>query len=133
MLFRSAIARYKAVIAESKSNPETRTRARLRLGFCYFASKDYSDALNSFKDVIEEAKNNESLAGGYVGLGNIYVERKKLEDALFCYLRVVMLYSDSNEFFREACKQAAFCFDKLKDKNPEYASRAQRLRQMASQ
>ncbi len=108
---------------------------QLSMGHCYFKIKKISRSMEIFLDLLKtiSVENKESMASLYLGLGNCYFQEQKTKEALLCYLRLIMVYDTQDNMTREAYEKAAYCFDLLKNQNPEYADRAMQLKQMKEQ
>lgn len=103
---------------------------QVNLGNCYLRAEQYPKAQKIFLECLKNlnAKEKQHLANIYLGLGKCLFQEQKVEDALLCYLRVIIMYEPNYPIGREAYERAIYCFTLLKDKKPEYAQRAVELR-----
>ncbi|NUM36005.1 MAG: tetratricopeptide repeat protein [Candidatus Brocadiae bacterium] len=108
---------------------------QLSLGHCYWKVKKISQSKEVFSGLLKSLppENKADMASLYLGLGNCYFHEQNTKEALFCYLRLIMLYESQDETTREAYDKAAYCFELLKNQNPEYADRARQLKVMKEQ
>ena len=134
--YQAAINKYKAALSRSSARPQFRNDARLQIGYCFLKIRRHDSAKGIFLDLIEntDISAHKIIGGAYVGLGECYFARQQIEEALLCFLRVVMLYGAAgNEYVKDAYQRAADCCQLLQGKKPDYGSRAQQLRQRGKQ
>lgn len=127
---------YQKMIEKGDKYPEWKQRATLRLSLSLLQKKGQEEKAkaNLLNILRRSGKEERDLLGGiYVGLGHYYFNKQDTKNALLCYLRVVLLYPEDDDYSITAYEKAAYCFDLLKDKNPEYRARAQQLKEMRRQ
>jgi len=98
----------KAILMEIE---EQIPRARVELGFIYFREGEFEKAKGEFELALNGTdKSSEALA--QYGLGDIYYEEKKYDDARDAYLKVKYIYNES-ELISKALYKAGQCEEKL--------------------
>jgi len=124
-----AVTTYEQLLFATKA-PEIRKNIQVNLGNCYLRLEQYPKAQKIFLDCLKNlsAKEKQYLSNIYLGLGKCLFQEQKVEDALLCYLRVIIMYEPTYQIGRDAYERAIYCFTLLKDKKPEYAQRAIELR-----
>lgn len=124
-----AITVYEQLLFATKT-VAIRKNIQVNLGNCYLKLEQYPKAQKIFLECLKtlNAKEKQHLANIYLGLGKCLFQEQKVEDALLCYLRVIIMYEPNYQIGREAYERAIYCFTLLKDKKPEYAQRAVELR-----
>lgn len=131
----AAIPLYQAVLKQSSRQPEINQMAQLRLASCYFQTKNEKQGKQILLQVLKEVSPDQKnlLAEIYVRLGQSFFQERKLQEALLCYMRVILIYPEEREANQAAFQGAIYCMDLLKKENPEYAARASQLRQLQQQ
>jgi tetratricopeptide (TPR) repeat protein len=92
------------VASASGISPDVVTQAKYGLAFCAQMQGKTADAEKSYRELTTADAENTVLAGAWNGLGDLALEigrskrdPEKLRDALFCYLRGVVLYGPTQE------------------------------------
>jgi tetratricopeptide (TPR) repeat protein len=93
---------------EGKS-PTVAMRCRLGIGRCLLKLEKADEALSYFQNIVAKEKDPDILAGAYVGVGEAYFAMKKWVEARRAFLRVCVLWEES-EFHAQALCRAGNCF-----------------------
>jgi TolA-binding protein len=84
--FDEAVTYYKQVVAVgSAAEREVRSRVRYSLGYAYFNSKQYGDALTNFQEFVSTADKSPMYADGLIRLADCYYVSKKYTEAVGYY------------------------------------------------
>ncbi len=96
--FREAKTKYREIYTEARPLAEADPGLKdilnmilVREGTCLVGMQKWDEAQTFFDDLIKTATDYTVIAGAYNGLGDCYYQKRKLEEAMWAYLRVVIL------------------------------------------
>lgn len=105
-------------------HPSVANQAKLRIGRVYIATKQYDQAEQYFRNIIDNraASAREIVAGAYNGLGSALRNKPNASEddyrtALYNHLRVIVSYSDIFDEQAEALYSAGKCFQRVPGKD----------------
>ncbi|MSR46854.1 MAG: tetratricopeptide repeat protein [Planctomycetes bacterium] len=123
---------YAAVASSASDNPDVIFAAKLGLAQCAQQQGKGADAERLYRELTLAEAMNTVLAGAWNGLGDLAMEQgaakrdqDKLRDAVFCYMRGIVLYGptpeETTDEYERARAGAAKAFDSLGqiDADPE--------------
>lgn len=111
-----AIESYDQLVRSSNEYPGWQHTGKLRKAHCLLKQQKYEDAKKMLLALGREEADNKILGGIYAGLGHYYLDAKRdKERALMCYLRVILMYPDEDEYAATAYQKAASCLDDLQE------------------
>jgi len=97
--FREARSKFREIYNEARSlavsDPSAKNipnRALVREGACLVGLRKFDEALGFFQDLIKKAETDAVLAGAYNGLGDCYRAKRRIEDAMWAYLKVAIVW-----------------------------------------
>ncbi len=128
----AAVSLYKAMLPKISDNKNLEYQIQLSLVNCYNQLKQTNQSRQILDNLIKkiEPEQRDILANLYINYARFHFAEKKIQEALLCYLRIIMLYSEVPEITLEAYQGAIYCMELLKKDNPEYAARISQLKQM---
>ncbi|WP_372365974.1 tol-pal system YbgF family protein [Candidatus Uabimicrobium sp. HlEnr_7] len=120
--YRKAKAMYKSVVKDLDKDDKMYNKANVRVGTCLIGEKQYRDAKRHLLRIIDDKSMKDPfiLSTAYVGLGDYYREGNAENDSkksLFCYMRVILMYSGVKDDMVRAYKGAAICFKLMGNSN----------------
>lgn len=110
----SEAAKWYQMFLENFPQAELAPQAILDLADIYFMEKDYPRAMQMYEKLVKD-REGESVAQGYYGMGNCYFQQRKFEEALVCYLKIVVLCYEFQHRVAEALLKSAQCYQALGD------------------
>jgi len=117
--YREARSKYREIFNEARSlarsDPslsEIPNLALVREGACIVGLRKFDEALTFFQDILTKADSDEVLAGAYNGLGDAYYAKRKIESAMWAFLKVAIVFEHITS---EAPKALYFASLTMKD------------------
>ena len=109
--YSGAITKYKSVSQNWKK------KAELRIACCLFKQEKSLPAKSAFLKLLKKVSADEKQILGeiYLGLGHIYYQKDQIKNALFCYLRVKLLYRADRKSLRLAQSRIERCMQLIKN------------------
>lgn len=107
-------AKWYQLFLENFPHAESAPQAESDLADIYFKEKDYPRAMRMYEKLVKE-REGEAAARGYYGMGDCYFQQEKFEDALVCYLKIVVLYFEFQDQVAGALLKSAKCYKALGD------------------
>jgi tetratricopeptide (TPR) repeat protein len=127
-LINQALTEYRRLLSEVEGNSdltEVAILARLGIGDCLLLLEKHDDALAFFKKIAASSDDPDVLAGAFNGLGRCHFAREEWNDALFSFLRTVVLYNTNPEQTAMATYWAARSY--VMRQGDEFRQRAREL------
>jgi tetratricopeptide (TPR) repeat protein len=97
--YREARSKFREIFNEARSlarsDPslsEIPNLALVREGACIVGLRKFDEALTFFQDILTKADSDEVLAGAYNGLGDAYYAKRKIEKAMWAFLKVAIVF-----------------------------------------
>lgn len=110
----SEAAKWYQMFIENFPQAELAPQAELDLADIYFKEKDYPRAMQMYEKIAKDGE-GEAAARGYYGMGDCYFQQGKFEEALVCYLKIVVLYYEFQHQVANALLKSAECYKALGD------------------
>jgi len=96
----------------AKAYPDLASEANLRRTDCFVLAKRYKDAQSLLETLGREGRSDQLRATAYNKLGDCLWAQREYREALFAYLRVVVLFFKARDQHAKALYWAGKCFEK---------------------
>lgn len=110
----SEAAKWYQVFLENFPYAKSAPQVKSDLADIYLKQKDYPMAMQTYEKLVKDGE-GETAARGYYGMGDCYFQQEKFEDALVCYLKIVVLYYEFQDRVANALLKSAKCYKALGD------------------
>lgn len=97
-MIEEALGKYRELLKEVEGEAElteVAILARLGIGDCLLSLEKFGEALAFFQKIAASSDDPNVLAGAYNGLGRCHYEKREWNEALYSFLRVVILYNEN--------------------------------------
>jgi tetratricopeptide (TPR) repeat protein len=126
--FREAKHKYREIYNKARSlassDPSAKdipNQALVREGACLVGMGKIDEAMSFFEDLIKQAESDEVLAGAHNGVGDCYYKKRRMEDAMWAFLKVAIVFehitSEAPKAFYYAYASMSEVAGKMKDQN----------------